>query len=181
VQAEGIGFRNYFPRHFEDSPAYGNYPGKDLKVEYAEGIYVGYRYFDTKNIEPQFPFGFGLSYTTFEYRDLKITPSTAGADQPIKVSMTLHNTGPRPGAEVVELYVRDVHSKIARPIHELKGFRRVELNPNASQAVEFTLDRGAFSYWDPASHGWTADPGASEIEVGSSSRDIRLRAPFSLK
>jgi len=167
-----------FPKRFEDSPAYGHYPGKDLQVEYAEGIYVGYRYFDTRNVEPQFPFGFGLSYTTFAYSDLKITPARIAGDQPVEVSMRLSNTGPRPGAEVVELYVHEDHAKLDRPVHELKGFRRVELSPGKSQIVKFTLDRAAFSYWDPAAHTWIADPGAFEVQVGASSHDIHLRAPL---
>jgi beta-glucosidase len=169
-----------FPKHFEDSPAYGHYPGKDLKVDYAEGIYVGYRYFDTKNIEPQFPFGFGLSYTTFGYSHLKVTPGNVTGDQPVAVSVTVRNVGSRSGAEVVELYVHQGHTKIDRPAHELKGFRRVELKPGESQTVRFTLDHAAFSYWDPATKAWAADPGQFEIQLGGSSRDIRLRAPVTL-
>lgn len=167
-----------FPKRLEDSPAYGHYPGNDLKVEYAEGIYVGYRYFDSKNVEPQFPFGFGLSYTTFAYSDLEATQSTTSGDQLVDVTMQIRNTGSRPGAEVVELYVHDGHSKIDRPAHELKGFKRVELKPDQSQTLRFTLDRAAFSYWDPATHAWTADDGEFEIQIGASSRDIRLRAPL---
>ena len=110
------------PKKFEDSPAAANYPGQDLEVNYAEGIYVGYRYYDTKNVEPQFPFGFGLSYTTFEYSDLKVKPNKAAGEQPVGVSLKVRNTGKRAGAEVVELYVHDGHSKIDRPVHELKGF-----------------------------------------------------------
>ena len=169
-----------FPKRFEDSPAYGHYPGKDLKVDYAEGIYVGYRYFDSKNVAPQFPFGFGLSYTTFAYSQLQATPGKAAGDRPIEVSVTVRNTGRRAGAEVVELYVHPDHTKIDRPAHELKGFRRVELKPGESQRLRFTLERAAFSYWDPATQAWTADPGPFEIELGRSSRDIRQRAPVTL-
>jgi len=169
-----------FPKRFEDSPAYGRYPGNDLKADYAEGIYVGYRYFDSKSVEPQFPFGFGLSYTTFAYSGLKVTPSKTSGDQLVEVSMIVRNTGSRSGAEVVELYVHDGHSKIDRPAHELKGFKRVDLKPGESQMVQFTLDRAAFSYWYPATHAWTADPGKFEIQIGASSRDIRLRAPLML-
>ncbi len=172
------------PKEFKDSPAAANYPGVNLKVNYAEGIYVGYRYYDTKNVEPQFPFGFGLSYTKFEYRDLKVTPlvlaKSAGNNGAV-VSLTLRNTGSRAGAEVAQLYVHDGHSKIDRPAHELKGFKRVELNPGESQTVAFTLGRAAFSYWSPETKGWVADPGTFEIQVGASSRDIRLRAPLELK
>lgn len=169
-----------FPKRFEDSPAYGHYPGQDLKVDYAEGIYVGYRYFDSKNIAPQFPFGFGLSYTTFAYSHLQVAPGKVAGDQPVEVSVIVRNTGSRAGAEVVELYVHPNHAKLDRPAHELKGFRRLELKPGESRRVQFALDHAAFSYWDPAIHRWTADPGQFEIELGRSSRDIRQRAPVTL-
>ncbi len=168
------------PKKFEDSPAATNYPGKNLEVSYAEGIYVGYRYYDTKSIEPQFPFGFGLSYTTFEYSGLKVTPENAEGDQPIEVNLKVRNTGTRAGAEVVELYVHDGHSKIDRPVHELKAFSRVELKPGEVKTVQLKLNRAAFSYWSPEAKTWVAEPGTFEIQVGSSSRDIRLRAPFDL-
>jgi beta-glucosidase len=173
-----------FPKEWKDSPAYGHYPGENLKVDYAEGIYVGYRYYDTKNVEPQFPFGFGLSYTAFKYSDLEVTPfiiSGKGRLTGAVVSLKVSNTGSRAGAEVVELYVHDGHAKIDRPVRELKGFKRVELKPGESQTVGFTLDRAAFSYWSPETKSWTVDPGTFEIQVGASSRDIRLRAPLELK
>jgi beta-glucosidase len=163
------------PKKFEDSPAYGNYPGENLKVDYAEGIYVGYRYYDTKNVEPQFPFGFGLSYTTFEYSDLKVVPGAG--NKPVSIQLKVHNTGTRPGAEVVEIYVHDGHSKIDRPVHELKAFSRVELQPGETKAVQFSLENPAFSYWSPQKKDWVLEPGTFEVQVGASSRDIRLRAP----
>lgn len=169
-----------FPKRWPDSPAYRHYPGENLKVDYAEGIYVGYRYFDTKKVEPQFPFGFGLSYTTFEFSGLVVKPNTASGNQPIEVRLQLRNTGLRAGAEVVELYVRDGHAKIDRPEHELKGFRRVELKPGETRTVEFTLDRSALSYWSPDMKTWEAAPGDFEIQLGASSRDIRLRASLKL-
>jgi len=168
------------PKHFEDSPAYGHYPGEHLKVNYAEGIYVGYRYFDTKKVEPQFPFGFGLSYTTFEYKDLEVHGSRIGSKEPA-ATVTVKNTGSRAGAEVVELYIHDGHSKIDRPEHELKGFRRVELKPGESKQVEFWLSRQDFSYWSPEKKGWVAEPGSFEVQVGGSSRAIELKAPLELK
>jgi beta-glucosidase len=164
-----------FPKKFEDSPAYGNYPGVNLKVNYAEGIYVGYRYYDTKNVEPQFPFGFGLSYTTFEYSDLKVGNELAN------VSLKVKNTGARAGTEVVQLYVHDGHTKIDRPVRELKGFKRVELKAGETKTVGFTLDRADLSYWSPEKKAWVADPGTFEIQVGASSRDIRLSANLALK
>ena len=122
------------PKKYEDSPAAKNYPGQDLKVNYAEGIYVGYRYYDTKNVEPQFPFGFGLSYTNFEYSDLKLgTITHGGISGSWEFSVKVRNTGSRAGAEVVQLYVHDGHAKIDRPEHELKAFGRVALKPGETQ------------------------------------------------
>jgi len=172
------------PKEFKDSPAAANYPGENLHVNYAEGIYVGYRYYDTKNVEPQFPFGFGLSYTKFEYSDLKVTPlmlAKGAGHSGAVVSLTVQNTGKRAGAEIVQLYVHDGHSTIDRPSHELKGFKRVELKPGESQTVGFTLGRDALSYWSPDKKAWVAEPGTFEIQVGASSRDIRLKAPLELK
>jgi beta-glucosidase len=173
------------PKRFEQSPAFGHYPGENLEVDYAEGIYVGYRYFDTKNVEPAFPFGFGLSYTKFGYSDLKVVHVMRWAGtrktQGDVVTLNVKNTGSRDGAEVVQLYVHDGHSKIDRPVHELKGFERVELKAGESKKVQFDLDRMALSYWSPEKKDWVADPGTFEVQVGSSSRDIRLRAPLELK
>ena len=173
------------PKKFEDSPASGHYPGEDLKVDYAEGIYVGYRYYDTKNVEPQFPFGFGLSYTKFEYSDLKAvnakTSSGSISEQRVAVNVNVRNTGKRPGAEVVQLYVHDGHSKIDRPAHELKAFKRIELQPGESKTIEFSLDNSAFSYWSPEKRDWVMEPGTFEVQVGASSRDIRLKAPLEVK
>ena len=173
------------PKKFEDSPAAKTYPGQNLHTEYSEGIYVGYRYYDTKNVEPQFPFGFGLSYTTFEYGDLKVVPYIAfnGSLQTrgVSVKLNVKNTGQRAGTEIVQLYVHDGHSKIDRPVHELKTFKRVELNPGETKTVELPLDDSSFQYWDPHTKQWTLDPGTFEIQIGSSSRDIRLKAPVQIK
>ena len=170
------------PKKFEDSPAAKNYPGENLHVNYAEGIYVGYRYYDTKNVEPQFPFGFGLSYTKFEYSDLRLTQhENAGRAAKWDFTVSVRNNGKRAGAEVVEVYVHDGHSKIDRPIHELKAFKRVELQPGESKIVQFSLDRSAFSYWDPKQSDWVIDPGTFEVQVGASSRDIRLKTPVEVK
>lgn len=167
------------PKKFEDSPASGHYPGENLKVDYAEGIYVGYRYYDTRNVEPQFPFGFGLSYTTFEYSDLKMIMIEEMEMASLrKFSVNVRNTGRRPGTEVVQVYVHDGHSKADRPVHELKAFNRVELKPGETKTIEFSLNRGAFSYWSPEKKDWVMDPGTFEIQVGASSRDIRLKAPL---
>ncbi len=173
------------PKKFEDSPAFGHYPGENLKVNYAEGIYVGYRYYETKKVEPAFPFGFGLSYTKFVYGDLRVSQvSEIGAAQPgsvFSVTLTVKNDGPRAGADVVQLYIHDPHSKIDRPVRELKGFRRVPLNPGETRAVHFTIDRDALSYWSPQQKAWVAEPGTFEVQIGASSHDIRLTAPLTLR
>jgi beta-glucosidase len=163
-----------FPKKWEDSPAYGHYPGENLKVNYAEGIYVGYRYFDTKKIEPQFPFGFGLSYSTFEYSNLSVRRSNGK----FVASVIVKNSGIRDGAEVVQMYVHDGHSKVDRPEHELKGFRRIELKAGERKSVEFEFDSSALSYWSVDARRWVADPGTFIIQIGASSRNINLSSPI---
>ena len=170
-----------FVKQWKDSPAYGHYPGENLQVDYAEGIYVGYRYFDKQKIEPLFPFGYGLSYTKFDYNDLKISPSHTSSAHPVEVSLRVHNSGTRPGAEVVELYVHDGHSSVDRPNQELKGFHRVELAPGESKEVRFTLDRGAMAFYSTSKQGWVTEPGQFDVLVGASSRDIRVRGSFVLE
>jgi beta-glucosidase len=168
-----------FINEMKQSPAYGNYPGDNLHVTYAEGIYVGYRYFDKQNVAPQFPFGHGLSYTSFDYSKLKVAPGS-GDSSVAQVTVTIRNSGKRAGAEVVQLYIHDGHSKIDRPVKELKGFERVDLKAGESKNVTFTLDRDSFAYYSMAKHEWIAEPGKFEILVGASSRDIRSRATFDL-
>ena len=170
-----------FIKETKDSSDFGHYPGTNGDVEYAEGIYVGYRHLDKHNVAPLFPFGYGLSYTTFAYSDLKVTPTKAAADQPVEVSLKLANTGKRAGAEVVQVYVRDVKSSVDRPVKELKAFQRVELKPGESQTVTLKLDKSSLSYFDPAKKAWVAEPGAFEVQVGASSRDIKLRGGFELQ
>ena len=170
-----------FPKQWSDSPAYGHYPGENLHVTYQEGIYVGYRGFDQRNVEPLFPFGYGLSYTKFDYSGLKITPAKATAGQQVQVTMRVRNSGPRAGAEVVQLYVHDVKSSVDRPTKELKGFRRVMLNPGQAQDLSFTLDKSALSFFSTAKDDWVAEPGTFEVWIGASSRDIRLKGSFELE
>ena len=168
-----------FVKRWEDSPAYGHYPGENLQVEYAEGIYVGYRYFDKRHVEPLFPFGYGLSYTKFAYGDLRVS-SSKKAGQPVQVSLNVRNAGSRAGAEVVELYVHDGHSSVDRPMKELKEFRRVNLSPNETQTVRFALDPSAFAYYSTVRKDWVVEPGQFEILVGASSRDIRLKGAVNI-
>jgi len=169
-----------FPRLYEDATAYGNYPGRDLRVTYAEGIYVGYRGFERRGIQPLFPFGHGLSYTTFHYSDLAVTPARVAPGQPVQVSLTVRNSGARAGAEVVQLYLHDVEASVDRPPKELKGFARVVLAPGESQRVTLTVDPAAMAFFDPRKDDWVAEPGTFEVLVGASSADIRLRGAFEL-
>ncbi|MBW2622087.1 MAG: glycoside hydrolase family 3 C-terminal domain-containing protein, partial [Deltaproteobacteria bacterium] len=169
-----------FPGRIEDNPAYLNYPGENGKVLYGEGLFVGYRYYDAKKIEPLFPFGCGLSYTTFEYSNLTLSSSRIGADETLEVTLDVKNTGGVAGKEVVQLYIRDLESSLVRPRKELKGFCKVDLMPGEIDSVSFTIGRDELSFYDPVQKAWTAEPGDFEVIVGASSRDIRARALFSL-
>jgi beta-glucosidase len=169
-----------FPKALRDSPAHGHYPGENLHVEYTEGIYVGYRGFDKHDVEPLFPFGHGLSYTTFDYSQIKISPGKIAMGQTVEVSVSVRNNGRRAGAEVVQLYLQPPPSGVDRPLKELKGFGRVALEPGETRTVSFTLDRAAMSYYDAAVHDWVAEPGRFTVLVGASSRDIRARGGFEL-
>ncbi|HSW58534.1 MAG TPA: glycoside hydrolase family 3 C-terminal domain-containing protein, partial [Dehalococcoidales bacterium] len=164
-----------FPKNLSDHPSFPFYPGSRDKVLYGEDIFVGYRYFDKNNVEPLFPFGFGLSYTEFEYSNLRITPEKASAHEKVRVEAEIKNTGRRSGKEVVQLYVSDIASSLPRPPRELKGFQKVSLKPGQKVKVIFELGKDAWSYWDPAKKGWIAEPGDFDVLVGSSSRDIRLK------
>lgn len=167
-----------FAKKLEDYPSQANYPGRDGVVRYEEGIWVGYRFFDTKNVEPRFPFGHGLSYTTFEYDNLRIEPDTSGSRLVINATFDVRNTGTRAGAEVAQVYVHDVESSVERPAKELKGFRKVMLQPGQSTTVTVPLNTDSLSFYDVNRKRWTAEPGEFEILVGSSSADIRLRGKY---
>ena len=167
-----------YPKRYDDNPTYINYPGT-REVHYGEGVFVGYRYYDQVGAEPLFPFGFGLSYTTFSYSQFEV-PAEAKAGDPVEVSIAVENTGDRVGKEVVQLYVRDVESSLARPPKELKGFAKVSLQPGERTVVHLTLDRRAFSFYDPQQQGWVIEPGTFELLVGASSRDIRATATLRL-
>ncbi len=165
-----------FPQRLEDNPAYINYPGENGHVSYGEGIFIGYRYYEKKRIEPLFPFGFGLSYTSFGYNNLRLSTNTITPDEGVTVSIDITNTGQRAGQEVVQVYVHDVAASVLRPIKELKGFVKVALDPGETKTVSLTLDRTAFAYWDDGQHAWVAEAGNFEILVGNSSQDIRAKA-----
>jgi beta-glucosidase len=168
-----------FPKRLEDSPSFINFPGTK-EVFYGEGIFVGYRYYDKKDIEPLFPFGFGLSYTTFEYSGFQVSKSVKLGES-VRISLKVKNTGKVAGKEVVQIYVADRQSSLVRPPKELKGFKKVALEPGESKVVKFSLDQRALSFYDPYQRQWVAEPGEFEVLAGSSSRDIRLKASFMLE
>ncbi|RYG73242.1 hypothetical protein EON80_03430, partial [bacterium] len=159
----------------EDYPDYGNYPGKNGQVTYAEGIYVGYRSFDKKNIAPLFPFGHGLSYTNFRIDNLKLSSPTLAANGSLTANVRVTNTGKRAGAEVVQLYVRDPQPKTDKAVRELKGFAKVMLQPGESQMVSIPLQIRDFAWCDVEARGWRVDAGNYEIAVGNSSRNLKQK------
>jgi len=169
-----------FPKRLEDSPSYGNYPGNAKTVNYGEGIYVGYRYFDTRRIAPMYPFGYGLSYSIIEYG--KITPQSPqfniDKQGSVQVSISLKNTSKIAAKEVVQLYVHDDASRLDRPMQELKAFQKVSLPAGEEKSVTFSLDKRAFSYYDADKGDWVLEPGKFTLRIGSSSRDIRAETPL---
>jgi len=169
-----------FPKSLKQNPSHPFFPGEGDRVEYREGIFVGYRYYDAKDIEPLFPFGFGLSYTTFEYSDLKLDKSQITDQDTVQVSVKVKNTGKRFGKEIVQLYVRDVESSIIRPEKELKGFAKVALQPGEEQTVTFILDKRSFAYYNVELKDWHVETGEYEILIGKSSRDIVLRSSLTV-
>jgi beta-glucosidase len=166
-----------FPRRLEDNPAYLYYsPGRD--ANYGEGVFVGYRYYEKRKLAPLFPFGHGLSYTTFEYGNLRV-PSDVAVGQPISVSVDVRNTGKRAGRETVQLYVGDeATTDVVRPAKELKAFQKVSLAPGESTTIKFTLTPRDLSYYDVHARSWRSTPGTHRIYVGSSSADIRASQAF---
>jgi beta-glucosidase len=171
-----------FPKKLEDSPAHalGAYPGKNGQEVYAEGILVGYRWFDTKKIEPLFPFGYGLSYTSFKYSSLNLAEGRDPNGPVVIADFEIENTGTREGAEVAQLYVSQAQPGLPRPVKELKGFHKVFLKPGEKQRVSIPLERSAFAYYHPDKKGWLAEKGEFTIFIGSSSRDTQLQGKFAL-
>ncbi|MGB6546968.1 MAG: glycoside hydrolase family 3 C-terminal domain-containing protein [Candidatus Acidiferrales bacterium] len=174
-----------FPKRVEDAPAHtpDQWPGVDLQAHYTEGVFVGYRYYDAHKIEPLFPFGFGLSYTTFSYDHLQISPDRVqfgeAAPATVTISCDVTNSGSVAGAEVAQLYLGlPSRTTVPEPPQQLKGFQKVALEPGQTAHVQFAVDARAVSYWDIATHAWTILPGTIHVMVGSSSRDIRLRGQF---
>jgi beta-glucosidase len=194
-------------KRLRDNPTTANYPTTTdaFSIRYTEGIFVGYRGYEKNHIAPQYPFGFGLSYTTFAYSDLDIEPAKEEDDREkrvdreengltkaefkehdgedhdlVKVSFTVTNTGKRAGAEIAELYVGEKNPTVPRPIKELKGFKKVFLQPGDSSRVTLELDQRSFAFFDTTKHLWVAEPGIYSILVGASSRDIQLSGQFTL-
>lgn len=166
-----------FPHRLQDNPAYLNYPGDHQKVLYGEGVFVGYRYYDKVDRDVAFPFGFGLSYTTFTYSDLQVPAAVEGGAE-VKLSVTVTNIGKVAGKETVQVYLHDCEASVKRPCKELKAFKKVELAPGESKVIDFTLPNKALAFYDDLLHDWRAEAGMFEVLVGASSRDIRLKAAF---
>ncbi len=165
-----------FPLRHEDTPAFIGEFGCGDNVYYNEGLYVGYRWYDKRKLPVLFPFGYGLSYTKFEYSNIKLSADEINADGELTVSVTVKNIGSRAGKEVVQLYVSDKHSSVDRPVRELKGYEKVSLEAGESKKVFFKLDKTAFAYYSTDEHDWVVEDGRYDIEIGSSSRDIRQSA-----
>jgi beta-glucosidase len=166
-----------WPKRLEDSPSHAIGTEDHDNVNYKEGIFVGYRYYDTKHIEPQFPFGYGLSYSSFRYSNLRIAKHSGNN---VLVSADITNTSNRAGTEIVELYVAAPASPEPRPIHEMKSFVRIALAPSETRTVTMQLNPHSFAYWSDKQHGWSVFPGSYGIGVGASSRDIRLSSSVSI-
>jgi beta-glucosidase len=176
-----------FPKRLQDNPSYLNFPGTNRTVEYKEGIFIGYRYYDAREMEVLFPFGYGLSYTSFEYSDLKLNLLGREAVENnsedklhlkdtdrLHVTLKVKNTGDRFGKEIVQLYVKDNEASVSRPPKELKGFAKVALNPGEEKTITFILDKRAFAYYSTELGDWYAESGTFELLIGRSSREILL-------
>jgi beta-glucosidase len=170
-------------RRIEDNPTHDSYyPAGDNKdVSYKEGVFVGYRGYEHQKVSPLFPFGFGLSYTTFSFNNLSITPEVAGADTPITVSFDVSNLGKVPGTEIAQVYVGDPSAGVPRPVKELKGFERVVLKPGETRHVSVKLNQRSLAYWDVNSKGWKVDPGQFRVFAGDSSSNVPLQKDFTVR
>jgi len=183
-------------KEFKDSPAYryipegeSLYTGWNAEVEksrsvydvhYKEGVFVGYRWYEHKNIEPLYPFGYGLSYTNFEYSNLNVSTEKFNENDAIVVSFTVKNSGDKEGMEIAQLYIQDIECSIPRPVKELKGFQKVNVEPGQSKTLQLKLNKKDFSFWNPATKNWFAEKGKFIIYIGSSSRDIKLKKEIDL-
>ncbi len=162
-----------FPMRLVDTPAFINFPGENGEVRYGEGIFIGYRYYDAKEVPVQFPFGYGMSYTTFEYKNPELSAETFQDVDGLTVSVDVTNTGEIAGKEIVQIYVHDHKSRLVRPPKELKGFIKVELQPGETKTVSMALDFRSFAYYHPGYKQWITEDGEFDILIGASSADIR--------
>lgn len=172
-----------FPVKLKDNSAHslGEYPGDGVNVTYNEGIYVGYRWYEKEDIKPLFPFGHGLSYTTFDYGKVTVDKKVMSYGDKITCSVEVKNTGSRKGCEVVQMYISDKKSSLPRPVKELKGFSKISLEPGETKTVSFTIDEQDLSFYDDAKQKWVAETGVFDVLIGPSSADIKTRAVFELK
>ena len=170
-----------FPLKLSDTPAHTNYPGGNGKVQYGEGLFIGYRYYDAKELAVQFPFGYGLSYTTFEYSNPKVSSKSFKDVDGLTVSVDVTNSGTVAGQEVAQVYVHDQKSGLIRPPKELKGFAKIELQPGETKTVTVALDFRSFAYYNPAYKGWITEDGDFDILIGASSADIRSTETVTLE
>jgi beta-glucosidase len=170
-----------YPKFFEDNPTFGNYPGGPVTSEHRESVFIGYKYYDAANLEVVFPFGFGLSYTSFEYSDLKLSAKSIKDTDTLTVSFKIKNTGDVDGAEIAQLYVADKESTIFRPVKELRAFKKVFIKAGEEAEVSLELDKRAFAFYNVNINDWCVETGDFDILVGASSRDIKLEATVNVE
>jgi beta-glucosidase len=170
-----------FPVRLEDTPAYPDFPGRNREANYGEGIFIGYRHYDVRKLQPLFPFGFGLSYTTFAYSDLRVSPASIEDARSVSVQLKIKNVGRTAGKEVVQLYIRELRPKVVRPEKELKAFVKVALQPGEEKTVGFQLESRDLAYYDVRLNDWVVSPGQFELLVGASSRDLPLRQTIEVR
>ncbi len=170
-----------FPERLEDTPCFPDFPGRNREANYGEGIFIGYRHYDSRERAPLFPFGFGLSYTNFDYSNFNVTPTKFNDKQSVQVSFNIKNCGPVAGKEIAQLYIREQNPKVVRPEKELKDFQKVSLEPGEETTLSFTLQKRDFAYFDNVTKDWMVNPGAFEIMVCASSTDLRLKQSIELE
>jgi beta-glucosidase len=170
-----------FPKLWEDCSPFDSYKKIDSVTYYSDDIFVGYRHFENKKIKPLFPFGYGQSYTSFEYDNIKLSANEMYANQIIDLTFEITNSGKMKGAETAQMYIRDIKSSLIRPIKELKGFAKIELNPGETKTVSMKINKSSLSFYDEITESFITEPGEFEVLIGSSSEDIKLNKTFLLK
>jgi beta-glucosidase len=164
-----------FPKRLRDTPTFGHFPGRNRRANYGEGVFIGCRYYDNKDVEPLFPFGFGLSYTTFAYTGIKASAPSIKDTENVTIEVAVKNTGSIPGKEVVQLYLHEQNPAVVRPEKELKAFDKIALSPDEEKVVKFGLNKRDFAYYDQELHDWKVRSGKFDVLVGGSSRDLPLK------